>query len=275
MSQKIALITGASRGLGAAMAEELASRGWHVVAVARTVGALEELDDRIKANRQPGGGALTLAPMDVTQDDAMRHLCLSVHSRWGHADLWMHCAVHVAPLAPAAHLDAKDWDKSITTNIRATGSLIPMVEPLLRAAEQGNGAVSGRPSGRRDVFRRLWRHQGRPDCAGAQLAGRNHPDRPARADRNPGTHGHRNTRALLSRRRPQQTGRSPQRSNPAWRADLTGAGLALWWACGLDPARAKIPGQSGICRARSPIPKPQGCLLLWLPRKPNCRKADR
>ena len=81
MPQKIALITGASRGLGAAMAEELASRGWHVVAVARTVGALEELDDRIKAKRQPGGGEVTLAPMDVIQDDAMRHLCLSVHSR--------------------------------------------------------------------------------------------------------------------------------------------------------------------------------------------------
>ena len=77
LENKIALITGASRGLGAAMAEELAARGWHVVAVARTAGALEELDDRIKANRQPGGGAVTLAPMDVTQDDAMRHLCLS------------------------------------------------------------------------------------------------------------------------------------------------------------------------------------------------------
>jgi len=147
MSQKIALITGASRGLGAAMAEELTSRGWHVVAVARTVGALEELDDRIKANRQPGGGALTLAPMDVTRDDAMRHLCLSVHERWGHADLWVHCAVHVAPLAPAAHLDAKDWDKSVTTNVRATGSLIPMVEPLLRAAPSGAALFFDDPKG--------------------------------------------------------------------------------------------------------------------------------
>ena len=151
MSQKIALITGASRGLGAAMAEELTSRGWHVVAVARTVGALEELDDRIKANRQPGG-ALTLAPMDVTQDDAMRHLCLSVHERWGHADLWVHCAVHVAPLAPAAHLDAKDWDKSITTNVRATGSLIPMVEPLLRAADKGTALFLDDPRGGETFF---------------------------------------------------------------------------------------------------------------------------
>ncbi len=137
MTQKIALITGASRGLGAALAEELASRGWHIVAVARTVGALEELDDRIKANRQPGGGEATLAPMDVTNDDAMRHLCLSVHDRWGHADLWVHTAIHAAPLAPAGHIDIRDWEKSIATNVRATGALIPMVEPLLRAAPQG------------------------------------------------------------------------------------------------------------------------------------------
>ncbi|MFN7269256.1 MAG: SDR family NAD(P)-dependent oxidoreductase [Cereibacter sp.] len=152
MSQKIALITGASRGLGAAMAEELAARGWHVVAVARTVGALEELDDRIKANRQPGGGAVTLAPMDVTRDDAMRHLCLSVHDRWGRADLWVHSAVHAAPLAPAAHLDARDWEKSITINLAATGLLIPMVEPLLRAAEKGTALFLDDPRGGQPFF---------------------------------------------------------------------------------------------------------------------------
>ena len=137
MSQKIALVTGASRGLGAAMAEQLALRGWHVVAVARTVGGLEELDDRVKAAGLPGAGGLTLAPMDVTNDDAMRHLCRSVHDRWGHLDLWVHAAIHAAPLAPMGSLDAKDWEKSIATNTRATGMLIPMVEPLLRAAPAG------------------------------------------------------------------------------------------------------------------------------------------
>ncbi len=133
MTQKLALVTGASRGLGFAMAEQLALRGWHVVAVARTVGGLEELDDRIKALGLPGAGGLTLAPMDVTNDDAMRHLCRSIHDRWGGLDLWAHTAIHAAPLAPAGSLDAKDWDKSLATNTRATGSLIPMVEPLLRA----------------------------------------------------------------------------------------------------------------------------------------------
>ena len=133
MAQHIALITGASRGLGAGLAQALALRGWHVVAVARTVGALEELDDLIKAQKQPGAGALTLAPMDVTNEDAMRHLCASIHGRFGHLNLWAHCAIHAAPLSPAAHLDGKDVDKSIATNMRATASLIPMVEPLLLA----------------------------------------------------------------------------------------------------------------------------------------------
>lgn len=134
---RLALVTGASRGLGAALAEDLAARGWHVVAVARTVGGLEELDDRVKARRQPGAGDLTLAPMDVTNDDAMRHLCRSIHDRWGGLNLWVHTAVHAAPLAPAAHLDSRDWEKSIATNVRATGLLIPMVEPLLRAGDGG------------------------------------------------------------------------------------------------------------------------------------------
>lgn len=133
MTPRIALVTGASRGLGAALAEQLAIRGWNVVAVARTVGGLEELDDRVKSLKLPGAGQLTLAPMDVTNDDAMRHLCLNIHTRWGGLGLWAHTAIHAAPLSPASALDAKDWDKSIATNVRATGSLIPMVEPLLRA----------------------------------------------------------------------------------------------------------------------------------------------
>ena len=141
MNERIALVTGASRGLGAAIAEDLATRGWHVVAVARTVGGLEELDDRVKAKRQPGAGELTLAPMDITNDDAMRHLCRSIFDRWGHLDLWVHAAIHAAPLTPAGHMDGKDWDKSVAINLRATGLLIPMVEPLLLAAPNRGTAV--------------------------------------------------------------------------------------------------------------------------------------
>ncbi len=130
---RLALVTGASRGLGFALAKALAFRGWHVVAVARTVGGLEELDDAVRAAGLPGAGALTLAPMDVTNDDAMRHLCRSVHDRWGGAGLWVHAAIHAGPLTPAPMIAAKDWAKSLAVNVQATQSLIAMVEPLLRA----------------------------------------------------------------------------------------------------------------------------------------------
>lgn len=123
---KTALITGASRGLGAALAEALAP-AYHVIAVARTTGALEELDDRIQAK----GGQATLAPMDVTNADAMAVLCRGIHDRWGHLDLWLHTAVHAAPMAPAGHIDAKDMAKSITCNVTATATLISYVAPLL------------------------------------------------------------------------------------------------------------------------------------------------
>ncbi|WP_114964982.1 SDR family NAD(P)-dependent oxidoreductase [Alkalilacustris brevis] len=140
-SLRLALVTGASRGIGRALAEALAARGWHVVAVARTAGALEEMDDRV----QRAGGHATLAPMDITQDDAMRHLCRSIHDRWGRLDLWVHSAIHAPPMSPAGHVAPKDWDKTIATNIRATGMLIPMIEPLLLAA--GAGAQAGDDSG--------------------------------------------------------------------------------------------------------------------------------
>lgn len=128
---KIALVTGASRGLGASLAEELGASGWHVVAVARTVGGLEEVDDRIRSK----GGSATLAPMDITNDDAMRTLCRGIHDRWGGLHLWVHTAIHAAPLTPTAHIDEKDWEKSVSINARATGILIPFIEPLLRASD--------------------------------------------------------------------------------------------------------------------------------------------
>ena len=127
----MALITGASRGLGAAFAESL-SQTHHIVAVGRTAGALEELDDRIQAK----GGQATLAPMDITQKDAMAYLCKSLFKRWGVIDMWVHTAIHAAPLTPAATLDAKDWEKSIAVNVTATGHLIPFVFPLLSDASK-------------------------------------------------------------------------------------------------------------------------------------------
>lgn len=130
-SRPLALVTGASRGLGFALASALGAAGWHVLAVARTQGGLEELDDRI----QKAGGSATLAPLDVTNEGAMQHLVKSVLERWGGVQLWVHTAIHAAPLAPAAHLDMKDVDKSLACNVRATAMLIPLIEPLLRAGK--------------------------------------------------------------------------------------------------------------------------------------------
>ncbi len=147
MTEKIALVTGASRGLGAALAEALAGTH-HIVAVARTTGALEELDDRIKSR----GGRATLAPMDITKTDAMAQLCRSIYDRWGTVDLWLHTAVHVAPLSPADHVDARDFEKSVACNVTATGTLIPFVAPLLT------------PESHVVFFED-------PDCAGAKFMG--------------------------------------------------------------------------------------------------------
>ena len=128
---RIALVTGASRGLGAASAEWLAARGAHVVAVARTTGGLEELDDRMQA----AGGSATLAPMDVANEAAMAHLCRSIHDRWGKADIWVHAAIHATALTPAGQIREKDLDANIATNIRATARLISMVGPLIAPSD--------------------------------------------------------------------------------------------------------------------------------------------
>lgn len=144
--EKTALVTGASRGLGAALAEALAPTH-HVIAVARTTGALEELDDRIRAR----GGAATLAPMDIAVEPAMEQLANSIAGRWGGLDLWIHAAVHAAPLGPTAHLDDKDWQKSLDTNLTATRQLISLVEPLL-LARSGTAVFFDDPRGGQKFF---------------------------------------------------------------------------------------------------------------------------
>lgn len=129
-AQKTALITGASRGLGSALALALAPTH-HIIAVARTQGGLEDLDDNIKAK----GGSATLVPMDLTEEAACEYLGGSLAQRWGGVDLWIHTAIHGAPLTPAAHIDNKDFDKSLAGNVNMTRFLIRAVEPLLQAKQ--------------------------------------------------------------------------------------------------------------------------------------------
>ena len=128
-NKKIALVTGASRGLGAAVSEALAENNYHVIAIARTTGALEELDDRIQLK----GGSATLVPLDITDEEAVKRMCILIHERWGGLDLWVHCAVHASPLSPVSHISEKDWEKTIAINITATGRLITNIESLLLA----------------------------------------------------------------------------------------------------------------------------------------------
>ncbi|MFV0408319.1 MAG: SDR family NAD(P)-dependent oxidoreductase [Paracoccus sp. (in: a-proteobacteria)] len=147
-SQKIALVTGASRGLGSALAEALGARGYHVIANARTTGGLEELDDRIRA---AGGSPATLVPMDVTEPGAMMQLAGAIAERWGGLDLWVHCAIHAAPLSPAGHVDGKDLVKSFAVNATATQNLIGLLGPLLQQ-RQGTAIIPGDPRGGQKFF---------------------------------------------------------------------------------------------------------------------------
>jgi len=130
----VALVTGASRGLGYAVARALGAAGAQVVAMARTVGGLEDLADAIGA---AGGPVPTLVPLSITDEGGMQRLCLAVHERWGRLDLVIHAAAHAAPLSPAEHIEPRDFDQSVEINLRGTARLIAMVQPLLAASPSG------------------------------------------------------------------------------------------------------------------------------------------
>lgn len=131
---KIALVTGASRGIGRASALALAQAGAHIVAVARTQGALEELDDEIK--RLTGQGA-TLVPLDLSEGDSLDHLGLAIHQRFGRLDILLHAAAVLGGLTPVSHIDPGPWDKIVAVNLTASYRLIRATERLLRAAPAG------------------------------------------------------------------------------------------------------------------------------------------
>lgn len=135
MPPPLALVTGASRGFGYAVARALGGRGWQVVAMARTVGGLEELADAIEA---VGGPVPTLVPLSITDEGGLQRLCLAIHERWGHLDLAVHAAANAPPLAPAAHIADRDFDQGIEVNLRGTQRLVAMLQPLLLAAASGH-----------------------------------------------------------------------------------------------------------------------------------------
>ena len=130
---RVALVTGASRGIGAAAAIELARRGVHVVITARTQGGLEETDDAIRA----GGGAATLLPLDLADGPALDPVGPSLFERFGRLDILVHCAAALGRLTPAPHILPKDWDAVVAVNLSSAWRLIRTCGPLLLAAPAG------------------------------------------------------------------------------------------------------------------------------------------
>ena len=133
LAGRIALITGASRGIGSATALALAKAGAHVVAVARTVGGLEELDDAIRAV----GGAATLVPLDLKDYAGIDRLALALHERFKRLDVLVGNAGILGPLSPLGHVDATAWDDVMAVNVTANWRLIRAMDPLLRRSDAG------------------------------------------------------------------------------------------------------------------------------------------
>jgi NAD(P)-dependent dehydrogenase (short-subunit alcohol dehydrogenase family) len=129
----IALITGASRGIGEAVAERFAAEGAHVVLAARTTGGLEEVDDRIRA----AGGSATLVPFDLRDFIKIDELAAALYQRYGRLDILVGNAAAFGAFSPLGHIDPKLWDEVVALNLTANWRLIRAMDPLLRAAPAG------------------------------------------------------------------------------------------------------------------------------------------
>jgi len=133
LSGKIALITGASRGIGAAVALRFAAEGAHVVLAARTVGGLEELDDAVRA----AGGSATLVPVDLRDFIKIDELAARILDRWGRLDILVGNAAEFGTFSPLGHIDPRTWSEVIDLNLTVNWRLIRAMDPLLRAAPAG------------------------------------------------------------------------------------------------------------------------------------------
>ncbi|MEE9140940.1 MAG: SDR family NAD(P)-dependent oxidoreductase [Alphaproteobacteria bacterium] len=133
LSDRIALITGASRGIGSAAATRFAAEGAHVILVARTVGGLEEVDDKIREL----GGTATLVPLDLTRFQGIDELGATVAERFGRLDILVGNAAMLGLLGPLAHIDAEVWDQVMALNLTVNWRLIRSFDPLLRESDGG------------------------------------------------------------------------------------------------------------------------------------------
>lgn len=129
---KLALVTGASRGIGAATAEALAKGGAHVILVARTADALENVEERI----HEAGGSATIAPLDLTEGESVGKLAAAVGGRWDALDILVLNAATLGSLTPVEHIDAKEYARILTLNVAANQALIAAFDPMLRRSER-------------------------------------------------------------------------------------------------------------------------------------------
>lgn len=134
LSGKTALVTGASKGIGAATAEALAAAGAHVVLTARDVKGLERVEDAI----HDAGGTATIAPVDLMESDGIARLAAAVSSRWDTLDAMIISAAYLPQLGPVTQIDAKQFGQAITINLLATQALLASFDPLLKRAEAGS-----------------------------------------------------------------------------------------------------------------------------------------
>ncbi|WP_114950783.1 SDR family NAD(P)-dependent oxidoreductase [Sphingosinicella terrae] len=130
---RLALVTGASRGIGAATAEALASEGAHVVLTARTAADLEAVEERIHAT----GGSATIAPLDLAEGDSIAKLAVAIAGRWEKTDIVVLNAAMLGTLTPVAQIDGKEFNRLLTLNVLAQQALIAGFDPLLRKSDAG------------------------------------------------------------------------------------------------------------------------------------------
>ena len=133
LAGRTALVTGASRGIGAATAIALAEAGAHVILVARKVKALEQVEDKI----HDAGGTSTIAPLDLTEQDAISRLASAISGRWDALDILVISAAYLPELTPLPQIDPKQFNQAILTNVVATQALLAAFDPMLRRAEAG------------------------------------------------------------------------------------------------------------------------------------------
>jgi NAD(P)-dependent dehydrogenase (short-subunit alcohol dehydrogenase family) len=130
---RVALVTGASRGIGAATAKALAAAGAHVVITARKARDLEGVEEEI----HQGGGSATIAPMDLAEGDSIARLATAIHERWGKLDILVINAAMLPPLMPVTQIEAKSFNQALTLNVLATQALLAAFDPLLKRSEHG------------------------------------------------------------------------------------------------------------------------------------------